>query len=116
MRNGFAFFKPILGLSALAITATTLFSSCQKTSTTNGPDIGDWAKSTEYSGIPRTQAVSFTIDGTVYIGGGFNGNTATRLSDFYQFVDGTTPSWIQVDNFPGDPRNGAAGFSINHKG
>jgi N-acetylneuraminic acid mutarotase len=116
MRNGFAFLKPIFGSAALAIVAATLFSSCQKTSTTNGPDIGDWAKKTEYAGIPRTQAVSFTINGNVYIGGGYNGNTATRLNDFYEFVDGLTPSWIPVDNFPGDPRNGAAGFSINNKG
>jgi len=120
MRNGSVFFKSLFGLSALAF-VTSFFSSCQKTATST-VNVGDWAIETEFAGIPRTLAVSFTIHypgtntDTVYIGGGYNGFTNTYLTDFYKFDESNNHSWIRVADFPGDPRDGSAGFSINGLG
>lgn len=112
MRNGSIFLKSIFGLSAFALVSLAFFSSCQKAATST-VNVGDWGKITELPNSPRTQAVSFTIDGVVYIGGGYNGNT--RLNDFYRF-DEPTQSFYSIASFPGVARNGAAGFSISHKG
>jgi N-acetylneuraminic acid mutarotase len=119
MRNGSVFFKPSLGLLILALITLSFFSSCQKTATTQA-NVGDWAIETEYAGIPRTQAVSFTMHyptgDTVYIGGGYNTFTNTYLTDFYKFDESNNHSWLPVANFPGDPRDGSAGFAIGTNG
>jgi hypothetical protein len=120
MRNGSVFFKSLFGLSAFAFIASFL-SSCQKTATST-VDVGDWAIENQFPGIPRTLAVSFTIHypatntDTVYIGGGYNGFSNTYLTDFYKFDETNGHAWIQVASFPGDPRDGSAGFSINGLG
>ncbi|MEI9934218.1 MAG: kelch repeat-containing protein [Ferruginibacter sp.] len=111
-------FKQLYLLPVLALLSMLFFSSCQtvSTSTTN---VGDWALSSEYSGAPRTQAASFIIKtggkDVIYIGGGYDGYTNTRLNDWYKF-DETNGTWYQVADFPGTPRNLAVGFSVNGKG
>jgi hypothetical protein len=117
MRNGSVFLKSLVGLPALALALITVafFSSCQKTANST-INVGDWAIETEFAGVVRTQAVSFKIGDTVYIGGGYNANTNTRLTDFYKFDESNNHSWIPVASFTGDPRSGSAGFSINGKG
>jgi len=119
MRNGLVFFKPLFYVSTLALITVAFFSSCQKTSTSTA-NIGDWAYKCEIGRQPRTQAASFLIgngagDTTLYVGGGYNGFTNLRLTDFYAF-DEATLTTTPVDSFPGDPRNGAACFTSNGKG
>jgi N-acetylneuraminic acid mutarotase len=116
MRNGSALLKSIFGFPALALVGIAFFSSCQKTSVISTANIGDWSKITVFPGQPRTQAVSFTIGDTAYIGGGYNGVTGLRLQDFYKFDESHNQSWINVAPFPGDARSGAVGFSANGNG
>lgn len=98
--------------SFLIFSASLIFFSCVKSSSSADLD-GDWAREYEYEGVGRTEAVSFTIGDTVYVGGGYDGTD--RLNDFWRF-DINTGSWIRVADFPGTPRNSAVGFSINGKG
>jgi N-acetylneuraminic acid mutarotase len=87
-------------------------SSCTK-DTDDDDLVGNWARRSEFEGVGRTEAVSFTIGNKVYVGGGYDGND--RLIDFWEF-DETTGTWVQKANFPGTPRNSAVAFSINGKG
>ena len=68
------------------------------------------------NGNVRSEAVSFVIGDTAYVGSGFDGTE--RLNDFYAF-DPSTNSWYQIANF-GDsttvPRNSAVAFAAAGKG
>jgi N-acetylneuraminic acid mutarotase len=104
--------RPFFYFLAPLICVIVLTPSCQNVSTTS-TGIGDWAQASEFSGVTRTEAVSFTIGNDFYITGGYNGNT--RLSDLWKF-DEPTGTWVQLAYFPGDPRNSAVGFSANGMG
>lgn len=75
------------------------FASCHSSDDT----WGDWSLASEFSGKPRTAAVTFTSeDGSfVYVGLGKNQTLTTEkdkaLRDFYKF---NGSSWIRVDSFP----------------
>jgi N-acetylneuraminic acid mutarotase len=112
MRNGSVYLKLLICLPALSI--AIFFSSCQKTSTTSSSDTGDWAYSPEFQGARRTQAASFTIGDTVYVGGGYNLTSNSRLNDFWRFDEKN--GWIRIADFTGPARQGAVGFSVNGKG
>ncbi len=77
---------------------------------------GDWGKSTEFGGIPRVGAVSFTINNVAYVGLGYNAEMTTikvkELKDFWKFENG---SWVQIADFPGDPRYNAVAFVVGNK-
>jgi hypothetical protein len=72
---------------------------------------GDWVKSVPFRGIPRSQAITFTIGNQVFAGLGYNGSE--YLSDFYLYDDGI---WKLAAPFPGIPRGEAVSFSIKDKG
>lgn len=74
---------------------------------------GDWWERSDFDGVPRSDAVSFVIDGKAYVGTGYDGDD--RLNDFWQY-DPSNNYWTKVANFPGAARNGAVAFSINGKG
>ena len=73
---------------------------------------GDWWSLSDFDGVPRSDAVSFVIDGKAYFGTGYDGDD--RLSDFWQY-DPEKNYWLKKANFPGSARNGAVAFSINGK-
>jgi len=91
---------------------TIAFTSCKKNTAATAID-GDWKRGSEFDGDVRTEAVTFTINDTVYLGGGYDGTN--RLNDFW-FLNQTGGYWSQIAPFPGVARNSAVAFSINGKG
>ena len=76
-------------------------------------DRGNWVERSVFDGIPRSNAISFTIDNMGYMGTGYDGDD--YLSDFWAYdIDGNY--WSQKASFPGTPRSSASGFKINDKG
>ena len=92
-----------------------VFLSCSKSSstTTDEDTSGNWIKRSEFEGNARTEAVSFTIGDTAYIGTGFDGTN--RYKDFWAY-DPVKNFWMQRAQFPGVARNSAVGFTIGTKG
>ena len=74
-----------------------------------------FSRSDEGEGIilPRENAIAFSIDNTIYIGTGFDGNK--YLDDFWAFDAGTN-TWCRKDDFQGNPRSAAVAFTIGKKG
>jgi N-acetylneuraminic acid mutarotase len=75
--------------------------------------IGNWVELSDFDGIPRTDAVGFTIGNKGYIGTGYDGDK--RQSDFWEY-DATKNSWTQKADFPGVGRADAVGFGTDTKG
>ncbi len=97
---------------AFIIGFSLIFASCEDSDDTE--EIGNWVELSDFDGVPRTDAVAFTIDNKAYLGTGFEeGNT--RLRDFWSY-NPELNFWTRLDSFPGIARNGAVGFSVNGKG
>lgn len=74
---------------------------------------GNWVRRSVFDGIPRTNAVSFTVGNKGYMGTGYDGDD--YLSDFWAYdIDGNF--WVQKADFPGIPRSAAVAFAIGEKG
>lgn len=74
---------------------------------------GNWVRRSVFDGVPRTNAVSFTIGGNGYMGTGYDGDD--YLNDFWEYnIDGNY--WVQKADFPGTPRSAAVAFAIDEKG
>jgi N-acetylneuraminic acid mutarotase len=106
-------------IKAVLLTAAIgplLFSlaSCSKSSDDDSSDIlGDWSRASDFEGVARTEAVSFTIGDNAYVGSGYDGTE--RLSDYW-VLDATTGTWTQKADMPGTARSSAAAFAVNSKG
>ena len=87
----------------------------------NGADIrvlvDAWTQKTDFGGIARIGAVSFSIGGKGYIGTGTVDPGGVLTNDFWEY-DTATNAWTQKANFGelNSGRTGAAGFSIGNKG
>lgn len=101
--------KPVL-LGSLFLIG---FSSCEKDTSSDNDLVGNWVRRSEFEGVGRTEAVSFTIGTKVYVGGGYDGTD--RLNDFWSF-DQTTGTWLRIADFPGAARNSAVAFAADGKG
>ncbi len=101
--------RKTLGLIAcIAIIFTT---SCS--SDDDGEDRGNWKEKSVFDGIPRSNAVSFTINNKGFMGTGYDGDD--YLSDFWEYdIDGDY--WSQKASFPGTPRSSSSSFIVNDKG
>lgn len=75
--------------------------------------VGNWIRRSDFEGIPRSNAVVFTIDEFAFVGLGFDGDD--DLTDFWRY-DANLDFWTKVDSFPGIPRRGAVAFATNGKG
>jgi len=75
--------------------------------------LGNWIDLSDFEGVARNGAVAFSIDGTAYLGLGYNGES--RLNDFWSY-DSERNHWTQLASFPGDGRNAAVAFSASGKG
>src|SRR5882762_9853129 len=102
-------FKTVIILLSLG----AVISSCSKDSSTSSDLVGDWKRSSEFEGVGRTEAVTFTIGDKVYVGSGYDGTN--RLKDFWQY-DQSTETWLRKADFPGIERNSAVAFVVNGKG
>ena len=93
------------------------FGACKKSS--SDTLLGNWVKQSDFEGVPRTDAVAFTIGTNAYLGTGYDGTN--RLSDFWQY-DPDRNFWQQKASLrvPGAAdtlvRNGAVGFGTDTKG
>ncbi len=78
--------------------------------------IGDWKTVNAFPGSPRSDAVTFTIDGVVYVGTGYDLENDERLSDFWKY-EADKDTWTQIASLPNDSaRNHAIAFSSDTKG
>lgn len=75
--------------------------------------LGNWIRRSDFEGVPRSNAVVFTIEEFAYVGLGFDGDD--DLNDFWRY-DSNLDFWTRVDAFPGIPRRAAVAFAVNGKG
>lgn len=95
----------------LSMVLSMALSSCHKSSPAT--ILGNWKIRSEFDGVARSEAVSFVIGDSAYIGTGFDGTN--RLKDMWQY-DPSLNFWIQKADFPGAPRQSAVAFTLNNKG
>lgn len=88
-----------------------LFSACQDDD--DSDLIGNWIRRSDFEGVPRSNAVSFTIGNVAFVGLGFDGDDDLR--DFWQY-DPEQDFWTRKDTFPGLARRAAVAFAIDGKG
>jgi N-acetylneuraminic acid mutarotase len=104
--------RTILYCFLLAVFVSPIIYSCggDDTSTTL---IGNWVKLSDFEGVSRSDAVSFTIGSFGYVGTGYDGED--RLDDFWAY-DPARNTWMQKANFPGGTRNAAVGIGMDTVG
>ncbi len=71
-----------------------------------------WTQKSNFGGVTRFGAVSFSIGTKGYLG---TGNAGAKSRDFWEY-DPSSNSWSQKANFGGTPRANATGFSIGDRG
>ncbi len=85
---------------------------------------GVWDKKADFPGIGRTKAVSFSVNGELYVGSGYSGilgsdgDSIGCLKDFYKYTP-STDTWTQIDDLPlveGEGISGATAFTLGTKG
>jgi N-acetylneuraminic acid mutarotase len=73
--------------------------------------VGSWKRLGDFPGNPRYNALAFTTSENAYVGTGYDGN---YYSDNYEYFPGTD-TWTEVQQFPGDKREGAMTLTLNGK-
>jgi hypothetical protein len=101
----------ICALLFFPILALPFLNSCE--SDDDEDLIGNWESLSDFDGLPRSDAVGFSIGTKGYIGTGYDGED--RLNDFWEY-DIDKNSWTQKADFPGVARNSAIGFGTDTKG
>jgi hypothetical protein len=98
-------------LGALSLIAIVfLFGGCEEDEDTV---YGDWIKRSDFDGVARSDATSFSIGEMGYVFGGYDGKK--RLTDLWEYnADGDY--WTQKADFPGSARTTATAFDLNGKG
>jgi N-acetylneuraminic acid mutarotase len=86
--------------------------SCSKSSTSTSLT-GNWVSKSDFDGVARSEAVSFVINDTPYIGTGYDGSN--RLKDIWEY-DAVKNFWVQKADLPGTPRSSAIAFTVSGKG
>jgi N-acetylneuraminic acid mutarotase len=85
--------------------------------------IGNWINKSDFEGVPRSDAVGFSIGNKGYVGTGYNPDAKDsvgickngRFMDFWEY-DPVKNTWNQKASFPGGYRNGAVGIGTDTKG
>ena len=103
--------KNIPGLCTLIF--LVCLSSCTKTDTPTNATSGNWVSRSDFEGVPRSEAVSFVIGDTAYIGTGNDGTSL--LNDLWQY-DPLQDSWRQKADLPGAARSSAVAFAAGGAG
>lgn len=96
----------------LTVLISLSFISCSKDDDTETL-LGNWIDLSDFEGVARNDAVSFTIGDIGYVGTGYDGDT--RLNDFWSY-DSDLNYWTQIADFPGEARNAAVAFATKGKG
>lgn len=74
----------------------------------------NWEQIASFPGIPRGQAVAFSINNAGYVGTGVD-TTGNPLKDFWKY-EPENDKWIQVSDFGGNARFDAVAFTFDEKG
>ena len=72
--------------------------------------MGKWHRVSDFDGLARSEATSFTIGNKGYLTGGYDARK--HLNDLWEY-DMEQDSWTQKATFPGPPRSAAVAFSVN---
>ena len=75
--------------------------------------IGKWYRVSDFDGLARSDASSFSIGNKGYLVCGYDGKNC--LSDLWEY-DMDRDSWTQKANFPGTARNSAVAMTVDSKG
>lgn len=100
-------------LLCLSIVSIITFEISCKGSSASTTLTGNWVTESDLDGVARSEAVSFVINDTAYIGTGYDGNI--RLNDLWQY-DAVKNYWTQKADLPGTPRSSAIAFTAAGKG
>ena len=103
----------ILKKGLLVISLLGLFSGCGDDDETEL--LGNWVESSDFNGVQRSNAVSFVIGNTAYVGTGYNGEEDEYLVDMYAY-NVERQFWTEIAPFPGIARTSAVAFAIDGKG
>ena len=72
--------------------------------------VGNWVKVSDFDGVARCSAVTFTVGGKVYVAAGGYGGYKYRLNDLWAFNE-DSGTWTQIASMEGVARTYAVGFS-----
>lgn len=75
--------------------------------------LGKWSRVSDFDGLARSGASSFTIENKGYIVGGYNAKT--HMNDLWVY-DMDKNSWEQKTSMPGKARKWAVAFAVNGRG
>tara|TARA_Y100000310_G_C20697721_1_gene826939 strand:- start:859 stop:1830 length:972 start_codon:yes stop_codon:yes gene_type:complete len=84
--------------------------SCDESEDT---EYGNWVKYSDYEGVTRSGAISFTLGDYAYVGLGTDGDD--YLLDLWRY-DASKNFWQQMADFPGPGRVSAVSFAADGKG
>jgi len=108
--------KNVLVYSLALVIATApllIIPACSKSSSSSSDLVGNWAISDYFDGPARSEAVSFQINDTVFVGTGLS--DTKRFNDFWKYsLD--KRYWTKIADFKGGVRSSAIAFAINGKG
>ena len=77
--------------------------------------VGNWVKVSDFDGVARCSAVTFTVDGEVYVATGGYGGYKYRLNDLWVFNE-DSGTWTQKASMEGAARTYAVGFGTDRYG
>jgi N-acetylneuraminic acid mutarotase len=99
----------VIGDNAYIVTGNATWQYNQPTDT--------WTQKAYIFSVQRIFATAFAINGKGYLGLGSNDGAPTiqELNDWWVY-DPVADKWTQKNNFPGEKREGAAGFVVDSKG
>ena len=108
--------KNVLVYSLALVIATApilIIPACSKSSDSSSDLVGNWAISDYFDGPARSEAVTFTINDTVFVGTGLS--DTKRYTDFWKYsLD--KRYWTKIADFKGGTRSSGIAFAINNKG
>lgn len=77
--------------------------------------VGNWVKVSDFDGVARCSAVTFTVNGAVYVATGGYGGYKYRLDDLWMFNE-DSGTWTQKASMDGTARTYAVGFGTDRYG
>lgn len=77
--------------------------------------VGNWVKVSDFDGVARCSAVTFTVNGKVYVAAGGYGGYKYKLNDLWAFNE-DSGTWTQMASMEGEARTYAVGFSTDRYG
>lgn len=77
--------------------------------------MGKWYRVSDFDGVARNKASSFTIGNKGYLTAGYKGGNNSNLGDLWEY-DMERDFWTQKAAFPGTPRYNGVAFAVDGKG